>query len=115
MIEFVNFLLQAVVIFFVVKVVLDIVAWLIMRKFKDQLQEIAENRSIEDNTTMLLDTSWYEGQIFCHNAITGDFVCQGKTIAEISKNFKLRHPDKNAVIQGEKDIIDTLKTNGSIA
>jgi len=111
MIEFVNFLVEAIIIYFVIKVLLDVVAWFFLQKFRDELQEIKEARSIEDNTLMVLDTSRHEDTILCHDAKTGDFVCQGKTMSEISKNFTLRYPDKNVIIQGDKEIIDTLKND----
>ena len=43
-------------------------------------------------------TETHNDIIFAYNAITNDFVCQGKDMDELNKNFGLRFPESKGVI-----------------
>jgi hypothetical protein len=73
-------------------------------EFKEAIQDLEQERLIA--LTIEVD----KGVYFCYNSITKEFVCQGRDIQEIVKNFALRYPDKQAAIfDGDESAVVTLK------
>jgi hypothetical protein len=79
-----------------------IVLWLISRKLQKVLKETEER--LADDVKKLMDriifmrTETHNNVIFAYNAITNDFVCQGKDMEELNSNFGLRFPGSKGVI-----------------
>jgi 3'-phosphoadenosine 5'-phosphosulfate sulfotransferase len=73
-------------------------------ELQETIQELEQERLIA--LTIEVDQDVY----FCYNSITKEFVCQGRDIQEIVKNFALRYPDKQAAIfDGDESAVVTLK------
>jgi hypothetical protein len=73
-------------------------------ELKEAIQDLEQERLIA--LTIEVD----KGVYFCYNSITKEFVCQGRDIQEIVKNFALRYPDKQAAIfDGDESAVVTLK------
>lgn len=87
-----------------------VTGWLLNRKprhyaeLKETIQELEQEKLIA--LTIEVDRDVY----FCYNSITKDFVCQGRDIQEIVKNFALRYPGKQAAIfDGDESAVVALK------
>jgi hypothetical protein len=84
-------------------------SWMLDRRqsnaeLKEAIQDLEQERLIA--LTIEVDKDVY----FCYNSITKEFVCQGRDIQEIVKNFALRYPDKQAAIfDGDESAVVTLK------
>jgi recombinational DNA repair protein RecR len=63
----------------------------------DELEEQVKNRMI------CLDVESQNGQYFCYDSDTNQFICQGFTIEEIISSFRKRFPGKEAVLSGNAD------------
>ena len=101
--EIVNFLVNFAVIYFLVRIAFTLLAW----RLEKQIVHVEE--SIESQY-IVLDLEQADGQYFCYDIKTKDFVCQGRDMAEIVQNFKLRYPTKRGVIYNAKtDAITDLK------
>ncbi len=62
---------------------------------EDQLREFAT--TIIDKLVFLRVEELHEG-MFAYDAVTGDFVCQGKDFDELNLNFGKRYPNKKGVM-----------------
>jgi 3'-phosphoadenosine 5'-phosphosulfate sulfotransferase len=86
-----------------------ITGWMLGRRrnnveLKEAIQDLEQERLIA--LTIEVDQDTY----FCYNSITKEFVCQGRDIQEIVKNFALRYPGKQAAIfDGDESAVVTLK------
>ena len=89
--EIVNFLVNFAVTYFLIRVAFTLLAW----RLEKQIVHVEE--SIESQY-IVLDLEQDNGQYFCYDTRTKDFVCQGKNMSEIVQNFKLRYPGKRGVI-----------------
>jgi len=92
-----------------------VIAWVVMRwiearaterlEFRRRLQEVREQHQ-----PVRLTVEDMNGMIYCWDTATMDFVCQGRDLEEIRKNFALRFPDRNAAIaQGPEELVAKLK------
>jgi 3'-phosphoadenosine 5'-phosphosulfate sulfotransferase len=84
--------------------------WLLSRQQRDsaELQEAIQD--LEQERLIALTIEVDQDVYFCYNSITKEFVCQGRDIQEIVKNFALRYPDKQAAIfDGDESAVVTLK------
>lgn len=63
----------------------------ISRDANDLIQHI-ESKLIK------LEVEFDKGIYFCYNAKNNEFVCQGADLKEIISRFKIRHPEKHAII-----------------
>jgi hypothetical protein len=85
------------------------IGWVLSRQqdsaeLQEAMQDLEQERLIA--LTIEVDQDVY----FCYNSITKEFVCQGRDIQEIVKNFALRYPDKQAAIfDGDESAVVTLK------
>lgn len=92
-----------------------VIAWLVMRwidiRAKDYArarQQILQER-LQDQPVRL-SVEQMGDMLYCWDAATKDFVCQGRNIEELRQNFSLRYPNRNAAIaQGPEDLIDALR------
>lgn len=86
-----------------------VIGWMLDQRqshaeLKEAIQDLEQERLIA--LTIEVDKNVY----FCYNSITKEFVCQGRDIQEIVKNFALRYPDKQAAIfDGDESAVVTLK------
>lgn len=111
--EAINALIEAIcwllLIFTLSRIITD---WL-MKKLQPNIAEELNGVISDLETEKLIPlTVEVDGSIFlCYNSLTNDFVCQGTTLSEISQNFKLRYPDKEAALyKGDKQVIAILNS-----
>tara|TARA_R110002126_G_scaffold243517_3_gene386930 strand:- start:4334 stop:4543 length:210 start_codon:yes stop_codon:yes gene_type:complete len=62
-----------------------------------------------DEGIVFMRTETYEGQTLAYNAITGDFVCQGADLEELSLKFGQRFPNlKGILIQPDEQTVKRI-------
>lgn len=82
----------------VVLVVFMILMWAVGQRLKKHIAEVeaqmvTEVKELFDKI-IFMRTETHDNMIFAYNAVTNDFVCQGKDMEELNKNFGLRFPDR---------------------
>lgn len=96
--------------------VFALLAWLLMRwfdlrsaDFLRERQKILEQRLMQQ--PVKLSVEQMGDTLYCWDIVSNDFVCQGRDIQELRKNFALRYPDRNAAIaQAPEELVSQLKT-----
>ena len=96
--------------------VFALLAWLLMRwldlrsaDFLRERQKILEQRLMQQ--PVQLSVEQMGDTLYCWDIVSNDFVCQGRDITELRKNFALRYPDRNAAIaQAPEELVSQLKT-----
>lgn len=84
--------------------------WMLSRQQQHNAELTETIQELEQEKLIALTIEVDRGMYFCYNSITQDFVCQGRDIQEIVKNFALRYPDKQAAIfDGDESAVTTLK------
>ena len=107
--DFVEFLVDSLLIFIAIQAGLHLVAWVIRRRVNAELDEVSADLELERLIPLTIEV--VDQQYFCYNSITQDFVCQGVNLVEIVKRFKQRYPDKSAAIfNGDETAVRTLKS-----
>lgn len=107
--DFVEFLVDSLLIFVTIQAGLHLVAWIIRRRVSAELDEVSADIELERLIPLTIEV--VDQQYFCYNSITQDFVCQGVNLVEIVKRFKQRYPDKSAAIfNGDETAVRTLKS-----
>jgi len=107
--DFVEFLVDSLLIFVTIQAGLHLVAWIIRRRVSAELDEVSADLELERLIPLTIEV--VDQQYFCYNSITQDFVCQGVNLVEIVKRFKQRYPDKSAAIfNGDETAVRTLKS-----
>jgi len=100
--EIVNFLINFAVVYFLVRVAFTLLSWRLEK-------QIVHVESSVESQYIILDLEQDNGQYFCYNTQTKDFVCQGQDMAEIVRNFRSRYPGKRGVIyNAETDAVTAL-------
>ena len=101
--EIVNFLINFAVVYFLVRIAFALLAW----RLEKQIVHVEQ--SVESQY-MILDLEQADDQYFCYDTRTKDFVCQGRDMGEIVRNFKSRYPDKRGVIyNATTNVVTDLK------
>jgi len=107
--DFVEFLVDSLLIFVTIQVGLNLVAWVLKRRVESNLNTVSADIELERLIPLTIEV--VDNQYFCYNSITQDFVCQGVNLVEIVKRFKQRYPDKSAAIfNGDETAVRTLKS-----
>lgn len=86
--------------------------WYLYHKLKSRIDQMI-NEVIEEAETNLvgLDIEVDKGVYFCYNSEDKQFICQGKTVAEIREGFQKRFPEKTAYLAGgDPRVVAELKT-----
>ena len=101
--EIVDFLINFAVVYFLVRIAFTLLSWRLEKQII-HVEQSAESQYI------ILDLEQDAGQYFCYNTRTKDFVCQGRDMAEIGRNFRLRYPGRRGVIYNAKtDAVTDLR------
>jgi hypothetical protein len=83
--------------------------WAVSRYLQREIGAIVQE--IEQEHLIPLTVEGDHNQYFCYNSVTKEFVCQGQSVEEIVKRFKLRYPDKSAAIyDGDETAVRTLQS-----
>ena len=87
-------------------------AWYLYRDLKSRVDRmIAEVLEEAEAGLIGLDIEVDNGMYFCYNNKDKQFVCQGKTVAEIREGFQRRYPDKTAYLAGgDPAVVTEFKT-----
>lgn len=90
------------------------VYWLlIVRRVRKNIEAELEKGllQIDQDRLVLLRVEVNNDLFLCYNLQTKDFVCQGRSMAEIRQRFKQRFPGKNAAIcDGDQTALQMLNT-----
>ena len=79
------------------------------RSMEQELTEVGQ--ALDEEKLIALTVEHENGQYYCYNSITNDFVCQGSDLKEIREKFKARYPNKDAAIyNGDESAVATLKS-----
>ena len=89
---------------------------------KEMEQAVDKALDMYKKMIIMLKVDLVDKMYYCYNNETGDFVCQGKSIEEITKAFKERYPNHGSYIlnkylhlfPGEKtkaDMVDEFSTD----
>ena len=91
---------------------LGIYVWVLYQRIKNRIdQMIAEVINEAEDNLIGLDIELDRGIYFCYNSKDKQFVCQGKTVAEIREGFQRRFPEKTAYLAGgDPAVVAELKT-----
>lgn len=95
---------------FCVWFVMVAVSWLVrpLRTAATELEETMQD--LEHQRLIALTIEVDQDTYFCYNSITKEFVCQGRDIQEIVKNFVQRYPGRQvAIFDGDESAVTTLK------
>lgn len=107
--DFVEFLVNGVLIMILIHVALNLMAWAVKRRADSDLDEVSNDLELERLIPLTVEV--VDNEYFCYNSITQDFVCQGVNLVEIVKRFKQRYPEKSAAIyNGDETAVRTLKS-----
>lgn len=79
-----------------------VLMWIVGRKLQKHIAEVeaqlvTEVKELFDKI-IFMRTETHNDIIFAYNAVTDDFVCQGKDMEELNKNFGLRFPGSKGVL-----------------
>ena len=86
------------------------IGWVLSRQQRDSAELREAMQDLEQERLIALTIEVDQDVYFCYNSISKEFVCQGRDIQEIVKNFALRYPDKQAAIfDGDESAVVTLK------
>ena len=93
-------------------VVLGLYIWILFQRIKGRVDHMVKQiiQEAEDNMVGLdieLDRDTY----FCYNSEDKQFICQGKTVAELRLAFQARFPGKTAYLAGgDPRVVAEFKT-----
>jgi len=95
--EFLNFLLNILVVYALLKVAAFVFERYVVFRLLKEVRKEMDTMSVEPAENILtLDVQRVGDQYLCYDLMTNDFVCQGKNIAELSENFRVRYPKMQA-------------------
>jgi len=86
--------------------------WYLYQRIKGRVDDMVKQiiQEAEDNMVGL-DIEVDKDTYFCYNNEDKQFICQGKTVAEIRQAFQARFPGKTAYLAGgDPRVVEQLKT-----
>jgi hypothetical protein len=86
--------------------------WYLYHKLKSRIDRMIEEVVDEATANLVgLDIEVDNGVYFCYNNVDKQYICQGKTVAEIRQAFQERFPGKTAYLAGgDPAVVAELKT-----
>ena len=93
-------------------VVLGLYIWILFQRIRGRVDDMIKQiiQEAEDNMDGL-DIEVDKDTYFCYNSEDKQFVCQGKTVAEIRQAFQARFPGKTAYLAGgDPRVVAEFKT-----
>ena len=86
--------------------------WYLWNKIKNRIDRMIEEVVQEAEANLIgLDIEVDKGVYFCYNSEDKQFVCQGKTVAEIKQSFQDRFPGKTAYLAGgDPAVVEQFRT-----
>jgi hypothetical protein len=111
--EFGDFLIYFGIGWLITSLVLSLLEFVVRRHLERSIEPelTGVGQALDEERLIALTVEHENGQYFCYNSITKDFVCQGSDLKEIRERFKARYPDKDAAIyDGDRDAVAILKS-----
>jgi hypothetical protein len=92
--DFLDLLIIGIIVLFAVML------WLrkIGRDLEKEIASITEEVKEVMNKVLFMKVEQHDGKMFAYNALTNDFICQGKDMDELNVNFGLRYPGRKGVL-----------------
>lgn len=92
--------------------IVGIYIWYLYQKIKSRIDRMIAEVVDEAAANLVgLDIEVDNGVYFCYNNEDKQFICQGKTVAEIRQAFQERFPGKTAYLAGgDPEVVAELKT-----
>ena len=110
--EFGDFLIYFGIGWLIFSIGLSLLEFLLRRHIERSMESelTGVGQALDEERLIALTVEHENGQYYCYNSITNDFVCQGADLKEIREKFKVRYPTKDAAIyDGDKDAVAKLK------
>jgi hypothetical protein len=111
--DFGDFLIYFGVGWLITNLVLSLLAFLLRQHIERSMEQelTGVGQALDEERLVALTVEHQNGQYYCYNSLTNDFVCQGSDLKEIRERFRARYPDKDAAIyDGEETAVATLKS-----
>ena len=111
--EFGDFLIYFGVGWLITSIALSLLEFVVRRHIERSMEtELTEvGQALDEERLVALTVEHQNGQYYCYNSLTNDFVCQGSDLKEIREKFKARYPNKDAAIyDGDETAVATLKS-----
>jgi predicted small secreted protein len=89
-----------------------IYAWYLYRDLKNRVDRMIKKVVAEAEADLVgMDIELDKDTYFCYNSKDQQFICQGKTVAEIKQAFQNRFPGKTAYLAGgDPAVVEQFKT-----
>ena len=82
-------------------VVLGLYIWILFQRINGRVDDMVDQIIQEAESNLVgLDIEVDKDTYFCYNSEDKQFICQGKTVAEIRQAFGARFPGKTAYLAG---------------
>ena len=93
-------------------VVLGLYIWILFQRIKGRVDDMVDQIIQEAESNLVgLDIELDKDTYFCYNSKDKQFICQGKTVAEIRQAFGARFPTKTAYLAGgDPRVVAEFKT-----
>ena len=93
-------------------VVLGLYIWNLFQRIKGRVDDMVDQIIQEAESNLVgLDIELDKDTYFCYNSKDKQFICQGKTVAEIRQAFGARFPTKTAYLAGgDPRVVAEFKT-----
>ena len=93
-------------------VVLGLYIWILFQRIKGRVDRMVDQIIQEAESNLVgLDIELDKDTYFCYNSKDKQFICQGKTVAEIRQAFGARFPTKTAYLAGgDPRVVAEFKT-----
>ena len=93
-------------------VVLGLYIWILFQRIKGRVDHMVKQIIQEAESNLVgLDIEVDKDTYFCYNNEDKQFICQGKTVAEIRQAFQARFPGKTAYLAGgDPRVVEHFKT-----
>jgi len=86
--------------------------WILFQRIKGRVDDMVDQIIQEAESNLVgLDIELDKDTYFCYNSKDKQFICQGKTVAEIRQAFGARFPTKTAYLAGgDPRVVAEFKT-----
>jgi len=93
-------------------VMLGLYIWILFQRIRGRVDDMVKQIIQQAQDDLIgLDIELDKNTYFCYNREDKQFVCQGKTVAEIKKTFEARFPGKTAYLAGgDPAVVEQFKT-----
>ena len=87
-------------------IILGLYIWILFQRIKHRVDHMVKQVVEEAEANLVgLDIELDKDTYFCYNSKDKQFICQGKTVAEIREAFQERFPTKTAYLAGGDPVV----------